>query len=308
MGEVYSVRSLLSDSIRFDSIQFNSIQSHSIPNPMHAQAMVWPETHGQLEGFAARCAAYGTAHEPVARDLYVGARAARDGDGFVALWETGLLVDVRHGWLGCSPDFVFAERTDRAPPPPLTVLVNDTVDAASVPSAIPDDVSDGVLRVACGEIKCPASGKQYHEDPKHAPTGGFPHYYFDQIQGVMALNGWPYCDVVVYTPPITTVTRFLADTHYWTQTLFPALHTFYFDEFVPRMNARLAGRLHPGQIDAVLDIPRAMVDEALFSGRVISGGGDGDDDDDDKHHHPYQQAITDLCILLHKPLACMLPV
>ena len=73
---------------------------HGLPGARERvlQAMLWPETcTGAVEGYGARFAAYGTAHEPVARELYIGARVARDADAFVALWETGLLVSTEHG-------------------------------------------------------------------------------------------------------------------------------------------------------------------------------------------------------------------
>lgn len=240
--------------------------------------MLWPETHAGLQGFAAQFAAYGTRNEPVARSLYVNARVANCPHDIVAVWESGLLVSLEHGWLGCSPDFVFAERKVLTKPQPDSyVIINEDIpdpdpdadDTENVPSSIPDDVKMDDVVIACGEIKCPATGKLYCEDPKHAATGGFPHYYYDQIQGIMALNNWPFCDVVVYTPTVTTVQRFPADLAYWAE-LLDTLRMFYFDMFVPRLNARLAGRIKPGDIDEIMSIPRVL-------------DFDDDDEEDDDH-------------------------
>jgi hypothetical protein len=156
-----------------------------------------------------------------------------------------------------------------------------------------DDARAGGFVIGCGEIKCPATGKQYNEDPKHCATGGFPHYYFDQIQGIMALNNWPWCDVVVHTPPRTTVKRFPADPLYWTYTLLPALKMFYFDMFVPRMHARLAGRLQCGEIDEVMPVPRPV---PIF---------DEIKDEEKQQQLKVLQVVADL---LSTPLVPMLPI
>jgi len=255
------------------------------------RAMLWPATHGALQGFAAQMAAYGTRNEPVARDLYVNTRATRDGDAFVARWETGLLVSLEHGWLGCSPDIVVAERNDVPAPPEMYTIDNDGVDPESgqhVPHMLP--CTDGLsVTVGCGEIKCPATRKQYHDDPKHAATGGIPWYYVDQMQGVMALNGWPWCDFIVYTPPITTVHRVFLDMEYWTKELFPALHMFYFDMFLPRLNARLAGLLRPGEIDIVYGVPKGIKDDVDV------------DDDDDKDNDDIVDEVKAILELLQRP-------
>jgi hypothetical protein len=269
------------------------------------QRMVWPETAG-LTGRAAEFAAYGTTNEPVARDVYVADRMSR-GDALVKVFETGLLVSVEHGWLGSSPDFVVEERTARHERPigklenkhhcrasyiithpqgadKFVAGRNAVVEAvaAAAAAAVADAgteavITDGVeyeLTQGCGEIKCPATRTLYSVTGKHTEHD-FPAYYYDQIQGVMAVNGWPWCDTVVYTPHETQVIRFHRNEEYWEKELFPLLRAFYFDEFLPRMNMRLQGRLRKGHVDPIMTIPDAVWSLGLSL--------DDDDDDDDKN-------------------------
>lgn len=254
---------------RLTASNFGAAAGHHKPGAKQQllRAMLWPETHAALSGVAASFAAYGTRNEPVARDLYRAHRchdtdAGRD--GFVDLWETGLAVSPEFGWLGCSPDFVVRERAGTAPVAARRLLVTKAPPAVVVDCSPRDDDV-----VGCGEIKCPATRVLYSSSDAHDATGGIPHYYFDQIQGVMALNHWPWCDMVVYTPEIAEVTRVPADAEYWSQVLLPALTKFYFEDFVPRLNARLAGRLKRGDVDECLALP-AMVD-------LFGDAGDADD-------------------------------
>jgi hypothetical protein len=103
----------------------------------------------------------------------------------------------------------------------------------------------------CGEIKCPATKVLYSVTGKH-DEHQFPKHYYDQIQGTMAINGWPWCDTVVYTPLQTEVIRFYFHSKYWMEDLLPALRAFYFKTFLPRLVLRAQGRLRPGETDPVL--------------------------------------------------------
>lgn len=240
------------------------------------KSMVWPE-FSALTGRAAEFAAYGTAHEDVARRIYVAHRSSTDGDTLFSVSETGLVVSLEHGWLAASPDFLVKEsassRLTTLPPPEKSCHLHapflvDNARALSwtsetkpkpEPESEPEPEpkpelepeSEPVEHVrGCGEIKCPATRTLYSSNPKHSKHG-FPEYYYDQIQGAMAILDVPWCDVVVYTPQNTEVTRFARDVIYWDTQLFPALKAFYFGDFLPRLIMRACGALKPGEIDPV---------------------------------------------------------
>ena len=261
---------------RLTASNFGAAAGHHLPGARTKllQAMVWPETH-VLEGRAAEFAAYGTANEPVARDVYVKDRQSR-GVSCVRVYETGLLVSEEFGWLGSSPDFIVEEYTAIHERKQSTVvplanehharapyIIEHPLGAAvfcAAADAVSGDVDPSLtLTRGCGEIKCPATHKLYSSSAKHAKYG-FPDYYYDQIQGIMAINDWPWCDTVVYTPTRTEVIRFYANKVYWTTELLPALRSFYFDEFLPRLNMRISGRLTNGAIDPVMNIPACLAD------------------------------------------------
>jgi len=62
-----------------------------------------------------------------------------------------------------------------------------------------------------------------------------PPYYFDQIQGTMAVTGREWCDFVVWTPSQTQITRYYFDADYWNMSLLPALEKFYFNLLLPSL-------------------------------------------------------------------------
>jgi hypothetical protein len=90
-------------------------------------------------------------------------------------------------------------------------------------------------------------------------------YYYDQIQGLMALNNFDFCDTVVMGSTHTEVRRFFRNEAYWSEVLFPALRRFYFEEFVPRVNARLQGRLARGAIYETMTVPKGL--SSLFKAK-----------------------------------------
>jgi hypothetical protein len=57
-----------------------------------------------------------------------------------------------------------------------------------------------------GEVKCPYSQTLYPE---------IPPYYMAQIQGGMQITGRTYCDFVVWTPEVMSVTRVDRSEEYW---------------------------------------------------------------------------------------------
>ena len=141
-------------------------------------------------------------------------------------------------WLGASPDGLIA--APAATPPP------DGVMAA-------DGQPPGIL-----EIKCPwkckdralHSGDDFYplEDLPGDLQLPIPHYYFDQMQGIMGALGLPFAEFIVWTSKEMQITRvpFLPD--YWKDELFPSLRAFYFDKFVPAVVRYFNGELLPGNV------------------------------------------------------------
>ena len=110
------------------------------------------------------------------------------------------------------------------------------------------------------EIKAPASKTLYSRQPAYAnalfpgiPTG-IPPYYYDQIQGAMALGGHAWADFCVWTPTEMEVKRYAFDEAYWSGTLYPALEKFYFERYVPAVQLRDAGKLRSGELSPSLDV------------------------------------------------------
>lgn len=270
---------------RLTASNFGAAAGYHLPGARQKllQAMLWPESHAALTGFAARAAAHGSAQESVARDLYIAHRRYIVQDGLQDVWETGLLVSTKHGWMGASPDFLFtevvAEPGSGAEPGTATVLKQYTISnakardaAAAAAAAVPASAAaaaaaaEAVVSRGCGEIKCPFSNRLYSDNPKHAPTGGFPAYYYAQIQGLMAQEDLGFCDAVVHVRHVTEVRRFPRNRVYYDLDLFPKLHAFYFQDFVPRLNARLKGRLRRGQVDPIMPLVfrgHGVLDKAL---------------------------------------------
>lgn len=106
-------------------------------------------------------------------------------------------------------------------------------------------VYEGGERVGLLEIKCPFRKKLY---------GPIPPYYFDQIQGLMAVLKLKWCDFCVWTPDTCSVQRFPFNAEYWTTILFKNLEFFYFDEYLPRLLMKQKGLLKPGEIDMSIHI------------------------------------------------------
>lgn len=95
------------------------------------------------------------------------------------------------------------------------------------------------------EIKCPFKKELY---------AIIPHYYYDQIQGIMALLQLPFCDFVVWTPSMTQIRRYAFDPSYWQQVLFPRLETFYMEEYLPRLIMKQEGILKEGELEPALEV------------------------------------------------------
>jgi len=183
--------------------------------------MLWPPA--KFERTAAM--QHGTRHEPVAREAYQAwMLEMTDEDALVdriEFAEPGLTVSLEVPWLAMSPDGE------------LKVHLRDQ------PTWAPS-VARGLI-----EYKCP-----FRDRPYMNPS--IPDYYFDQMQGQMAIDGRAtFCDFVVWTSKEIVVRRVGFDADYWTNELFPALRRFYFDEFLPRLFLKSRRKLREGEIDPV---------------------------------------------------------
>jgi len=95
------------------------------------------------------------------------------------------------------------------------------------------------------EIKCPFYRSSY-------PF--IPHYYYDQIQGIMGILRLPYCDFFTWSLECIQIRRFAFDRSYWERVLFPRLRSFYMDEYLPRIILKREGLLRPGELEPVIQI------------------------------------------------------
>jgi len=95
------------------------------------------------------------------------------------------------------------------------------------------------------EIKCPFSKKFYPH---------IPHYYYDQIQSIMAILQLPYCDFVVWTYDKTQIKRYNFDPEYWKKVLFPRLENYFMNEYLPRLILKDEGKLQKGELEPTIHI------------------------------------------------------
>jgi putative phage-type endonuclease len=123
---------------------------------------------------------------------------------------------------------------------PGLVICKDQPWIAGSPDGLP---LIGTLRILL-EIKCPFYKKSY-------PF--IPHYYFDQIQGIMGLLQLPYCDFFTWTDQRVQLRRFKFDSGYWLKVLFPRLKAFYMDRYLPRLILKEEGFLKKGEVELVSD-------------------------------------------------------
>ena len=95
------------------------------------------------------------------------------------------------------------------------------------------------------EIKCPYRKRFYP---------GIPHYYADQIQGIMGFldimgSGVDWADFVVYTPAATRVERYAFQKEYFYEELLPAMLDWYRNVFLPVALMYERGELKTGFIE-----------------------------------------------------------
>jgi len=76
--------------------------------------------------------------------------------------------------------------------------------------------------------------------------------YYDQIQGIMALENLKCGDFVVRIAKYTCIQRYLFNQLYWTNLMKPKMIAWYTKVFVPKLVAKQMGKLEYGEIEPVL--------------------------------------------------------
>lgn len=170
-------------------------------NPYQSpEALLKEKLWGAFQGNFAT--AYGTAHEDDARhetEVFM-----QETYGPTTFHYPNLMKHERMPWLAVSPDGI-------AETPSGTVLL---------------------------EFKCPLKDTDGHPYNKHKYC--MPPYYFDQVQGILGFYNTvlekPISEAlfVVWQPHQTWITRVPYDQTYW-ESLFPKLHTWYFEKYLPAL-------------------------------------------------------------------------
>ena len=181
------------------------------------KTLLWPSTF--KGNMATR---HGTVHEPIACDRYEEFQKnmlIENGCDPSDFWieHTGFVVCEKYPWLGASPDMIVHYEK----------------------------------KTWVGEIKCPFPGRNGSSGKLY---GDIPHYYYDQIQGLMAILELPVCDFVVWTEKEMSVERFVFDRPYFEERLFPNLQTFYVTKYLPRIIWKNNAMICHGDIDPILVI------------------------------------------------------
>ena len=156
---------------------------------------------------------HGIQSENKAKDIYR-KKVNRKFQHQITVYDTGLIVNPAFPWLGASPD-------------------GKIQDCSSLPST-------GLL-----EIKCPYTYRDSTPQEASVKPGFFcelidenvclkrDHFYYDQVQGQLAVSGLQWCDFVVFTNVGINIERINFNEEYWRQTLFPKLTEFYFNHGLP---------------------------------------------------------------------------
>ena len=122
------------------------------------------------------------------------------------------------GWCGTSPDGIVHFSGPYARPPALL------------------------------EIKCPSGNRRlFYSDRAGHDRFAIPHYYFDQIQGIMGLQHLPDALFVVHLPDRTQVARYVFQPAYFAE-LMRGLRAFWFERYLPAAVSCARGRLRRGAI------------------------------------------------------------
>lgn len=167
---------------------------------------------------------HGKQNEKVVRSHYARKMQKHLNKNFT-VYDTGLVVNPSHPYLGATPDGKVFDPTSASPFGLLEIKCpytwrNHTVEAACNDVNFPCSMVDGVPKL--------------RTDDKQG--------YYAQIQGQLALSGLPWCDFVIYLSGSRSlsVERISFDPTYWNNTLLPKLTTFYFKHCIPFLSKEKA--------------------------------------------------------------------
>jgi len=137
---------------------------------------------------------------------------------------------------------------------------------------------DGLLEIQghCGsmmvliEYKCPARSRHSQTHPYSRYKHNMPEYYVDQVQGIMGLfdkckdlismtvpsciSGPQICLFVVWQPIQIHVTLVPYDQQYFTQSLYPKLKQWFFEQYLPFAVLKENDLLLPKSLDVIQEI------------------------------------------------------
>jgi hypothetical protein len=238
---------------------------------------------------------YGTEMEPVACDVFQWAMFFLTGGG-IDIEHRGLMLacpgvmeqegaggePVYEGWCGTSPDGIVhysplpaqhtapeISRTSQTihPPPDFSALpCPPTKLAAALASRPRTDARSGVSLL---EIKCPSVNKRtFYSERRGNERFGIPHYYYDQIQGIMGLQGIGDAFFVVHLPHATQISWYMFSPEYYA-TLFASMRSFWFDLYLPAALACAHGKLVEGETEVREAVARRLTREGCEEGAGI---------------------------------------
>eukprot|EP00465_Bigelowiella_longifila_P009556 CAMPEP_0185266878 /NCGR_PEP_ID=MMETSP1359-20130426/32609_1 /TAXON_ID=552665 /ORGANISM="Bigelowiella longifila, Strain CCMP242" /LENGTH=224 /DNA_ID=CAMNT_0027856931 /DNA_START=79 /DNA_END=753 /DNA_ORIENTATION=+ len=161
------------------------------------------------------------------------AAASDTEDERLIIEHPGLCIHPEKPWLAASPDGYIEEILS-----PETAQMRGIRDGGEGESFQPSQL--GIVEYKCpySQRERPATSVAPFYRRMRQPNGimaPIPPYYFDQIQGTMAVTGREWCDFVVWTPSQTQITRYYFDEEYWKMSLLPALEKFYFNLLLPSL-------------------------------------------------------------------------
>lgn len=202
---------------------------------------------------------YGTEMEPVACDVFQWAMFFLTG-GATELEHRGLMLGcpglamqgetgegvatsetMYEGWCGTSPDGIVHYR-------PQEKGTGSGSGSASAPTT-PLAASLSARPRSLLEIKCPSVNKRnFYSERRGNEQFGIPHYYYDQIQGIMGLQKIDDAYFVVHLPDRTQISWYMFDPEYYTS-LFDSMKRFWFELYLPAALACAHGKLVEGEVD-----------------------------------------------------------
>ena len=164
------------------------------------------------------------------RDFVSYYRDVRGLEGF-RVEESGLHISRAYPWCGTSPDGIVWQGDNRVAL--LEIKTPYTLTDQNEPG--PDNFYPFADVPGADRPGCP--------NPPRLPV---PPYYWCQVQGNMHNLGLALCFFVVWTPFGMQISRFRYDQVWCEKYLFPSLHEFYFNHYLPVAVQHANGHIKPG--------------------------------------------------------------